>query len=372
MYHKIKFYSKSSFLGLNDFLSDLITEDTTGIILFIGEKTLFNSQQFFSYIKKYNVPICGGIFPGLLYNNRIYTSGILGISFKVPFRYEAVHNIPSLTKLPMSVFNKNQVQTCLVLHDGLTCGIDDFLSKIFSSTTYNTKFIGGGAGRLSLKRKPSLFTKDSFWNDGALIICIDTPVGIGVGHGWEYLHGPLVANKVDGFYLQEINWEPAWNYYREIVESEINCQLTADNFFDIAKKFPLGMIRTDGTLIVRDTVGIHNGSLRLIGEVPQNSVLAVLHGSSDNLIAAAGDAVVQAYNDYEKDTANCNPSGMLVIDCISRSLYLQENTNDEFYRIKICNKHNLPTAGFFSLGEVASLGDRYLELFNKTIVVGVG
>lgn len=58
----------------------------------------------------------------------------------------------------------------------------------------------------------------------------------------------------------------------------------------------------------------------------------------------------------------------LLIDCISRALFLE----DEFDReIEAVYQENVPLIGALSMGEIANNGKDYLELYNKTCVVGI-
>jgi len=52
-------------------------------------------------------------------------------------------------------------------------------------------------------------------------------------------------------------------------------------------------------------------------------------------------------------------------------LYLEEAMEREIRTIRDALPPGTPIFGFLSLGEVASRGDRYVEFYNKTTVVGV-
>ena len=65
----------------------------------------------------------------------------------------------------------------------------------------------------SLKPISPLFdAKDSF-DAYSLIVEINSPIHIGVKHGWEAFYGPLVITKSKDNVIYEINNEPAFEVY---------------------------------------------------------------------------------------------------------------------------------------------------------------
>jgi hypothetical protein len=64
----------------------------------------------------------------------------------------------------------------------------------------------------------------------------------------------------------------------------------------------------------------------------------------------------------------------LVMDCVARSMFLEDDFKEEIRTImkgfESRNIHVVPE-GVLSLGEIASREEGVLELFNKTIVIGV-
>ena len=58
----------------------------------------------------------------------------------------------------------------------------------------------------------------------------------------------------------------------------------------------------------------------------------------------------------------------LLIDCVSRALFLEDNFAQEVGAI--CEKY-VPLIGVLSLGEISNSGKDYMEFYNKTCVVGI-
>ncbi|WP_051688083.1 FIST signal transduction protein [Desulfofalx alkaliphila] len=372
MFRNIGFFNDQDISKLGLFLNSFIDQETTGVLLLVGEETPFNYQLAQSVFKNFNIPICGGIFPGIIYDSKPLKEGILAIGLNSELNIISYNKLADIQKQRLTD-SINHYPTCLVLIDGLATNISSFLETLFSSSVRNIKYIGGGAGSLTLEQKPVLFTKEDFWCRGCILIYINSVIGLGVDHGWQPMHGPIVANDARHHFLYEINWMPAFSYYSQVLESLTGTNINSSNFFEIAKRYPFGMNKSDGTIVVRDPIAIHGKeALKLVGEVPSNSILSILQGENKSLIKAAGKATQEAYNDYPIDQTNKEPACMLVVSCISRVLFLDEEINSEIRAIQDNNKYALPLAGFFTLGEVASVCDRYLEFFNKSIVIGVG
>jgi hypothetical protein len=104
--------------------------------------------------------------------------------------------------------------------------------------------------------------------------------------------------------------------------------------------------------------------------MPENSVIVVTKGYPDKLIAAAGTATEQAKIAFESKMKT-SPGKALIIDCLTRSLFLEDRFDDELKIIANKAGSDVFLFGVLSLGEIASTGDKYIELYNKTIVIGM-
>ncbi|MGB2129676.1 MAG: FIST signal transduction protein, partial [Flavicella sp.] len=192
---------------------------------------------------------------------------------------------------------------------------------------------------------------------------------IGVKHGWKKLEGPYIVTKSKGNVIQEINWEAPFKVYKDIVENSSSLKFNDDNFFEIAKGYPLGIIKQELDYVVRDPIAFNeNDELICVCNVEENSLINVLKGEPDNLLTAATQASEESLLHAE------NPQLAIVIDCISRVLYLDDTFDTELQNITktIHEKYpGIPVNGALTLGEISSYGNGYIEFYNKTIVVGL-
>jgi len=191
---------------------------------------------------------------------------------------------------------------------------------------------------------------------------------IGVRHGWIDFDGPFIATNTSGTVVRELNWRPAFEVYARAIEADCGETISEDDFFSLAKRYQFGICTEANEYIVRDPIKARGADIICVGEIPEHSVLSILRGDHDNLIAAAACAA--------RDCAippDATARGTMVVDCISRMLYLEEIFEEELATIWSTVAATNETAepfGVLSLGEIAGEGDVFLEFFNKTVVVG--
>ncbi|MCK9419230.1 MAG: FIST C-terminal domain-containing protein [Nitrospirae bacterium] len=350
-------------------------EKKVGDVLFImlGENAKVDVQEVISALNRDNSVFFGGVFPAIISGDQRNEEGAI------------ITTLPSLTRpLLITGLSSGQVKfpdfmeisgaldkqyTALVFVDGLAANISLFLQGLFRSFGNSVHYVGGGAGSLTLKQQPCLFTNDGFVQDAAIVAFIKLRSSLAVRHGWEKIMGPIVATKTDKNVVIELNWENALEVYRRTVEEASGKKITSDNFFDIAKGYPFGMLTEGEEDIVRDPIRVNvRGELVCVGEIPENAVLNILKGKDASLLQAAENAATECLRNLGSVTVREN----LVFDCISRSLFLK-NFSKELKLIQKRITSKLPgnsPVGALTLGEISSYGQKYLEFFNKTVVIG--
>lgn len=352
-------------------ISKMDIADDDLVLIMLGEKNKPNLDEMILALNKNKIEFFGGIFPGVIYDDKKYEEGaVITVlpGLEPPFLIKGLSSgeikLPSHPKIGIQ-----KRYTAIILVDGLTSNISLFLSNIFNRLGNSVHYFGGGAGSLSLKQEPCLFTKEGFFEDAAIVTFIKLQSSFGVRHGWEKIKGPIVATKADKNIVLELNWENAFSVYKKTVEADCGKKLNRENFFSISKGYPFGMHKEGAEDIVRDPIAVNEkGELICVGEIGENTALNILKGRKSSLISAAGQAADDCKNAREKRIKSS-----LIADCISRVLFLEEDFGKELATIKekiaSINK-GLTLEGFLSLGEISSYGEGLLEFFNKTTVVG--
>jgi hypothetical protein len=329
--------------------------------------------QLIASLNAQEVTFFGGIFPGLIYGAEKKMTGALVHKFPClspPIVFQNLsskaYSYSGFSSIPFT--NSNAPVIALV--DGLTSNISYFIDYLNDHLGEKALFIGGGAGSLTLKQSPALFSKEGFFEDAAIICPLDYQAVVGVRHGWQQLHGPVVATRTEGTIIHELNWQPAFEVYQEVVEKDSGQRLTREGFFDIAKSYPFGIYRENKEDIVRDPIAVGEaGELICVGEVPSHTVLNILKGNKEHLLNAANHAMLDCGADQRPDAKQ-----VFLVDCISRTLFLEDSFVKELEAVNKpleASSKKVPLHGILSLGEISSPDRGILEFLNKTIVASL-
>ncbi len=335
-------------------------------LLLIAEQSSVSIAALIKKANEKNIQVAGGIFPRIISNNKHYDEGIILKHF--PSQVAPVF-LPGIGKgnldLELPNFDPGY-RSCLVWVDGLMDNIPRLLERLYEKYWDQMHFVGGGCGSLTLRQKPCLFTNEGFCQDGAILIPLSSGASSGVTHGWQKVAGPFVANKTEANKIIELNWRPAYEVYKEVVESHSQHRFEEGDFFSVSKGFPFGIKKEGQEVIVRDPIAVDSrGVLTCVGHVSRNVSLYVLKGEADHLIESAAVAARKATSQGPYD--DC-----LLIDCISRMLYLEDQFEAELNALGGELKKSGSVSeveGALTLGEISSGNEGLLELYNKTTVV---
>ena len=341
------------FKTLNDFIQNNKGDNTTWLLL-ISEESAFNHAA----LQEVNLDCYGAIFPEVIFKKQHYKEGLIALALEhTPIL------IDNITQPIKDIKRLSSINSMLVFVDGLSASIDSFLVSLFEASDEECVIFGGGAGKLTLKQEPVIFSPQKLTQNSALIIPLEGRVELGVNHGWEFLKGPFVATAAHNNILEQINYEDAFNVYKEIVEQDSGLIFNDENFFDLAKSYPLGIVTYSGEVIVRDPIAKDEKNLILVGVMPQNSIIQVLKGKNTKLIQAAKNASTEAMKSGDEK------SMAIMIDCISRVLFLEDTFIDEINAVENVLK-GVPLIGVLTLGEIANNSESYINFYNKTCVIG--
>jgi hypothetical protein len=331
------------------------------LLVFIADKSKAQANSLIAFCNQHGLKIFGGIYPSIIQGTTSFEDGFLMI--QIP-EVEYVLKFDNLDESNFpKIANLEDVRTALLLTDGLMTQTDSFLRKIYGVLGSNMNIVGGGAGSLSLRQEPCLFTNEGLFQNGAVVALLKTKSKIGVKHGWKAFAGPFIATSTEKNIIKELNWQPAFEVYKKVIESNSSVKFTEKNFTEIARTFPFGIYKEGAEFIVRDPFVVNdNNEIICISDIPENSTLQILTGYPETLIEAAKHVA-------ESTLTRENLSNLMIFDCISRVLYLDERFEDELqaiqevYNSSICNIRGVAT-----LGEIASTGTGFVDFYNKTIV----
>ncbi len=344
-----------------------LQENSQAIIILSCDENDFSKALLDPILQKSKLPIIGGIFPAIVYKNKQYDQGTILLGLNNTFKVTTIHNISqerdyeSVVDEKMGILDED-VKTMFLFFDGISNNIDGIIQALFNNFGLTINYVGGSAAGKDFQKKPILFSNEGLLEDVALLATSSSESTIGVKHGWEPIEKTThQITKADGNTIYEIDYRPAFEVYKEIIQSHTNQTLNEEDFFEIARTYPLGITRLTGDSIVRVANMTKDGySLTCTGDIIENTYIQILHADNAQLVEAAKTASALSHNN------NYQKSFKLYIGCLARLLVMGEN----FYKeIEAIYEEDELLIGALSVGEIANNKDHYLELYNSTAVV---
>lgn len=335
------------------------------LLLFVAEKDLPPKKELETILKENSKPLIGGIFPEIIADGIRRNSGFLlvPLCFKLePLLIDLGSDenaiSSALNRLPDSGSYSSRSIFCFT--DALAPMKSRMIEMLYDHCGPGANYVGGGAGSLSFKPVPCIIHQHQLVGHAAVIGSVNTRISVGVAHGWIPVSDLIKVTETRGNTILSLNWKPAFEVYRQHIREHSGSEISSGNFFDIAKSYPLGLVRLESEMIIRDPFATENGWLHIVDEVPEGEYIRIMNGNMESLLNGATAALQKAAVD-----ADHGQTEHFCVDCISRVLYMQ----DEFIRELALLNSQKPINGVLSIGEIANPGDAILELFNKTIVV---
>lgn len=350
--------------GLEKALIALQKDDEIKSLLLFGcDKNKSDIAAFEAVLSKNNKPLIGGIFPEIIADGIRHETGFVLIPLRQAIAVESFESGTENANL-VGELEKWTVQQSFE-PSSIFCFLNAFWSKKteFMIGMYDifgpfVKYLGGGAGSLSFKSMPCLFANQKIVENAAVIGLMQEPMSIGVAHGWHPISEAIKVTETKGNSIISLNWRPAFEVYSEQISAHSQKNINQQNFFEIAKSYPLGLVNMEDEMLIRDPFATENGLLHIVDEVPEGEYIRIMHGDMNSLLSGAELAMTEMGENETSDQVN------LCIDCISRVLFMKDDFNKE---LAILNR-NQPINGILSIGEIANPGSSTLALFNKTVV----
>jgi len=308
-------------------------------------------------------PLMGGFFPEIIADGKRRAEGFV--------------IIPVYEKLSVAVIESNaklnpeeqiaswitqtgpETKSVFCFANALWQAKTQFMHALYDEFGPFVHYLGGGAGSLSFQSFACIFCNQKVYENAAVLGAIQTSMTIGVAHGWRPISEPIKVTRTQGNTVISLNWKPAFEVYSSLVQEHSGQVINKENFFDIAKSYPFGLVKLDEEMIIRDPYATEDGMMHIVDEVPEGEYIRIMHGDIPSLLEGARQAV------SELDQTTGDENTLLCIDCISRVLFMQENFSAELDILNTTQKVN----GVLSIGEIANSGKFSLALYNKTIVV---
>lgn len=313
----------------------------------------------------------GALFPALICEQGVREEGIHLLPLPMAEDPLVIRDLAS-AELPPTwedrLVNIPPGSTVIALSDGMTPGGEAIMSRIYYTLGDSVRYLGGGAGGHQMRPVPCLLTADGVIQGGAVFGFCNWKCSMGVRHGWKPWRGPYVVSRAAGIEVQELNGRDAFAVYRDVMQAA-GIAVGEQDFYTIAREYPLGMMRERAESVVRAPVAVRNDRyIVCVGDVPENSMVEILHGTMEDVLAAAEQAAMAC-----SAALDGVPQGILLLDCVSRFRLLGERFDEEIGRVRRGLGQfagaEVSFQGALTWGELAAFGDGMLELYNQTVVV---
>lgn len=223
--------------------------------------------------------------------------------------------------------------------------------------------VGAGAGDNLTFSRQRLFYDQQTLSESALVVALTSPYGFGIGvqHGCTPAGRNHIVTSSDGGIVHEIDHRPATAFYRDLLAESGR---PFEEFAAVSLLYPIGLVRSGGS-VVRSPLGLEGeGSVRFGGDVPARAIISAMRLDSDSLIAAAGRAAEQARSALGGRRA----AGVIVFSCVTRRLLLGPECRREVEALTTVFGPEVPIVGMYSYGEIGG-GDAPVVCHNTSIVV---
>lgn len=333
------------------------------VMVLLAEDGLPSSGDLAAALRRSDVELFGAVFPRVIHGAELLATGGVVVGLPVPAHVVVVEEISAAperfdARLEVALEGADaEGRTVVTFVDGTAGHIDALLGSLFEQVGLLGTYLGGGAGSLSFEPMPCLLTRHGVHQDAAVIAVVDLVSTVGVAHGWRAVGSPLAVTAAGGRRIESLDHRPAVEVYEELIAEHAG-EVAGGDVFELAASYPLGIVQFDGELVVRDPVARDGDALLCVGEIPTGAFVRLMHGDPDSLLAAASHAAAAP-------AAVASDDGLgVVFDCVSRMLYLGAGFGTELEAVDVGH----PRVGAATIGEVCNPGDRYLELYNKTVV----
>ncbi len=352
--------------SLKEALDTLVNkEDIQSILLYIGADFELDGAALSQQLKTIDKTVIGGIFPEVIRNGKRTGDSAILLGLPFPMTYIAIKNFEEeaiIEKISEGINEDiDESSSFLVFIDALVSKKHVLFDCLYNYYGAIPNYLGGGAGTLKFEPLPCVVSNEGLLEGAAIVATIPRKINLGVAHGWSPISTQLKVTEVSNNEIISLNWKPAMEVYQAIVEEHSKKAFDFKDFFNSTKSYPFGIQKLNGNTIVRDPFKTENGRVFLLDAVDEGAYVQILYGNLDSLIAGASQARKKA----EKESTNLDNT--LIIDCISRVLFMEDKFEEELKKIDPLSN----SFGALTLGEIANNGDEYLDIYNKTAVVGI-
>lgn len=348
-----------------------------GILALVPESEKAGVPALQGACRELGVPLVGALFPALIEGGVFREEGVWLLRFDVMPPFVLHGDLPTdpealgaaadaiVAGLKPHLHGDGETTLCL-LFDAMVPTIGSLLDEFYLRLANRVAYMGANAGSETFQPMPCLFDAERTVSNGLLALVLRPHRGAILDHGYAVPERMITATSTQGNRILQIDWRPAFDVYRELALAQYGVAIDRDNFYQYGVHFPFGIIRANGITLVRIPVALEeDGSLFCVGEVPANSVLALLEAPSVNSSRTL-DTLCSGLT-----AANGPLMGrdLLLFYCAGRRLHLGVDAAAAEVQGLALRTGARALGGALSLGEIGSTVEREYPLFHNATLV---
>jgi hypothetical protein len=347
-----------------------------GVLALLPEAEAGNLPVLQGACRDRGVPLVGGIFPALVTPEGFAQQGVWLLRFdrmvphfvlaEVGTDHAATANL--IADHTMAALNESLCSdgcpTLYLIFDALIQSMASMLEELYLRLADRVEYAGVAGGSETFERMPCVFDGDRVVDHGVLGLLLPSNVTTVLEHGFAAPNKVMTATATAGNRIISIDWRPAFDVYREIVREECGIELTPQNFYQHAVRFPFGILRANGEVVVRIPVAMtDDGCVYCIGEVTGNAILFVLRAPIEDRDYCALRLATRL-----QGTHGPLQSALLVFYCAGRRMQMGDDAMVELRKLG-ASAGSQTIAGALSLGEIGSTNEGGYPLFHNATLV---
>lgn len=251
---------------------------------------------------------------------------------------------------------------CVAMPEGIGPNISDIVGGLRAALGEDFPIVGGASGdqlRFSGTRQ---FCNTEVASDSVVILLMSGPLvhSCGVATGYTALGNRHKVTKAEGSTIHEIDGKPAINLYKEYVQAQ-------------SVHFPLAVYsdEREGFLLSSPQhYDEETGRVTFVNPIEAGKEVQLATASRDEIVAASRTAVENAFKGFPQQ----KPEAALFFSCAGRRAALGTRTKEEYESFESIIGDTLPTAGFYTYGEIGPAGHqgKALQHTNAFLAVLLG
>lgn len=276
----------------------------------------------------------------------LFASDTIDISagFGVGLDDDAKATCHQAVEMASSKSDKNPA-LCITLPDAFGHSGQAVVNYLVTELGKDVPLIGGAAGDQWRLEKTYQFYGNQVLTGAVPVLLFSGPLAFSfsLGFGCTPVGDPATVTKSEGSLLQEINSEPAVDFYQKWVGKN-TIRATEMPLVVLSENDEIDYYRTPATEFDMET-----GTVPMFADIKEGSRVRPAIMSRDTLLSScvqAGDKVMTRY------PSGSNPCVALLFSCAGRKIWLGTRTAEEQKSLSGVIDSAIPSAGFYTYGEI--------------------